>query len=70
VSHRIVLKVLIMAVLGLPNSRFWQIRQDNGAISLIQLPPNVPQGVLIYMNDTGHLRSVADGFIQRKASDF
>jgi probable phosphoglycerate mutase len=70
VSHRIVLKVLIMAVLGLPNSRFWQIRQDNGAISLIQLPPNAPQGVLIYMNDTCHLRSNSDGLLTRKACDF
>ncbi|MHC9544082.1 MAG: histidine phosphatase family protein [Vulcanimicrobiota bacterium] len=59
VSHRIVLKVLILAVLGLSNSRFWQIRQDNGAISLIQFSPSVPKGVITYMNDTSHLRTSA-----------
>ncbi len=59
VSHRIVLKVLILAVLGLSNSRFWQIRQDNGAISLIQIPQNIPKGVIMYMNDTSHLRTAA-----------
>jgi broad specificity phosphatase PhoE len=59
VSHRIVLKVLILAVLGLSNSRFWQIRQDNGAISLIQFPSIAPKGVITYMNDTGHLRTSA-----------
>jgi len=59
VSHRIVLKVLILAVLGVPNSRFWQIRQDNGAISLIQFPLIAPKGVIVYMNDTSHLRTTA-----------
>ena len=33
VSHRVVNKVLICALLGLDNSRFWQIRQDTCGIS-------------------------------------
>ena len=33
VSHRVVNKVLICALLGLDNSRFWQIKQDTCAIS-------------------------------------
>ncbi len=33
VSHRVVNKVLICALLGLDNSHFWQIRQDNCGIT-------------------------------------
>lgn len=33
VSHRVVNKVLICALLGLDNSRFWQIKQDTCGIS-------------------------------------
>lgn len=33
VSHRVVIKVLICALLGLDNSRFWNIRQDNCGIT-------------------------------------
>ncbi len=34
VSHRVVNKVLICALLGLDNSHFWNIRQDTGAITI------------------------------------
>jgi alpha-ribazole phosphatase len=34
VSHRVVIKVLICALLGLDNSHFWNIRQDTGGISI------------------------------------
>ena len=33
VSHRVIHKVLICAMLGLDNSRFWNIRMDNCAIT-------------------------------------
>ncbi len=33
VSHRVVNKVLISALLGLDNSHFWQIRQDNCGVT-------------------------------------
>jgi broad specificity phosphatase PhoE len=33
VSHRVVNKVLICALLGLDNSHFWNIKQDTGAIT-------------------------------------
>ncbi|TET42579.1 MAG: histidine phosphatase family protein, partial [Dehalococcoidia bacterium] len=33
VSHRVVNKVLICALLGLDNSHFWHIKQDTGGIS-------------------------------------
>ena len=33
VSHRVVNKILICALLGLDNSRFWNIKQDTGSIT-------------------------------------
>lgn len=33
ISHRVVNKVLICALLGLDNAHFWKIRQDTGAIT-------------------------------------
>jgi broad specificity phosphatase PhoE len=33
VSHRVVHKVLICALLGLDNAHFWNIKLDNGAIT-------------------------------------
>jgi len=32
-SHRVVNKVLILALLGLDNSHFWQVKQDTGGIT-------------------------------------
>jgi broad specificity phosphatase PhoE len=55
VSHRVVNKVLICAILGLDNSHFWQIGQDTTAINLIQ---HRNDGfVLSLMNESCHLKS-------------
>jgi broad specificity phosphatase PhoE len=40
VSHRVVNKVLICALLGLDNSHFWNIRQDTGAITIFAYENN------------------------------
>jgi broad specificity phosphatase PhoE len=56
VSHGLINKVLLCAVLGLGDSHFWKIKQDNGAINLFTYSR---QGTkLVMMNDTTHLRSV------------
>jgi broad specificity phosphatase PhoE len=56
VSHGLINKVLLCAVLGLSNAHFWKIRQDNGAINLFTYSD---QGTkLVLMNDTTHLASV------------
>ncbi len=34
VSHRVVIKVLVCALLGLDNSHFWNIKSDTGAITI------------------------------------
>jgi len=62
VSHRVVNKVLLCAVLGLSNAHFWNIKQDTGCINVIEY---TSQGfVLSVLNDTCHLRGIADGVEQ------
>ncbi len=58
VSHRVVNKVLICALLGLDNSHFWNIRQDTCGITTF----NYREGrfTLIGHNDTSFLRPLAE----------
>ncbi|MDQ7823518.1 MAG: histidine phosphatase family protein [Candidatus Eremiobacteraeota bacterium] len=58
VSHRVVTKVMVLALLGLSNSHFWQIRQDNACINIIQFPEDDGEAVVVSLNDTGHLKSL------------
>jgi broad specificity phosphatase PhoE len=54
VAHQVVNKVLVCAMLGLDNSHFWRIRQDNGCINVFEHQDGIFTAVLI--NDTCHLR--------------
>lgn len=54
VSHRVVNKVLICALLGLDNSHFWNIRQDVGGITFFSYENG--RLVLTRHNDTSYLR--------------
>jgi len=54
VSHRVVNKVLICALLGLDNSHFWNIRQDVGGTTVFSHQNG--RLVLIRHNDTSYLR--------------
>ncbi len=58
VSHRVVNKVLICALLGLDNSHFWNIRQDTCGITTF----NYREGrfILARHNDTSFLRPLAE----------
>ena len=58
VSHRVVNKVLIMALLGLDNSHFWKIRLDTGGISRFDCGDG--RLVLTAHNDTSYLKSIRD----------
>jgi len=58
VSHRVVCKVLICAILGLDNSHFWQITQDTTAINLIQYKNG--RYILSFMNETCHLKALKE----------
>jgi broad specificity phosphatase PhoE len=62
VPHRVINKVLLCALLGLSNSHFWEIRQDTACINLIEYLNN--RFILSLMNDTCHLKEIADGIDQ------
>jgi broad specificity phosphatase PhoE len=53
VAHQVVNKVLVCAMLGLDNSHFWRIRQDNGCINVFEHHDGIFTAVLV--NDTCHL---------------
>jgi broad specificity phosphatase PhoE len=65
VSHRVICKVLICAILGLDNSHFWQITQDTTAINLIQYRNG--KYILSLMNETCHLKPLKE---ERRKVDF
>ena len=65
VSHRVINKVLILAALSLDNSYFWQIKQDVGAISVLDYEGGTL--ALTLLNDTCHL-NMAEG--KRRIKDF
>jgi len=54
VSHKIVNKVILCAVLGLSNHAIWRIDQDNGAINRFEFQDG--QWLVQAVNDTCHLR--------------
>jgi broad specificity phosphatase PhoE len=58
VSHRVICKVLICAILGLDNSHFWQIAQDTTAINVIQYRRE--KYILSLMNETCHLKPLKE----------
>lgn len=53
VSHRVVNKILLIAILDLPNSRFWEIRQDNACINIIENEHD--KFIISLLNDRCHL---------------
>jgi broad specificity phosphatase PhoE len=56
VSHRVVHKVLICALLGLGNGSFWSFKLDTGGITRFSYDGN--RVVLTVHNDTGYLQPV------------
>lgn len=58
VSHRVICKVLICAILSLDNSHFWQISQDTTAINLIHYKSG--KYILSLMNETCHLKALKE----------
>jgi probable phosphoglycerate mutase len=64
VSHRVVNKVLICALLGLDNSHFWNIKQDTCGITSFTYENE--QFILTKHNDTSYLRPVSEASL----SDF
>jgi broad specificity phosphatase PhoE len=58
VSHRVVNKVLICALLGLDNSHFWNIKLDTCGITSFTYEGG--RFILTRHNDTSHLKSVQE----------
>ena len=56
VSHRVVNKVLICALLGLDNSHFWNIKQDTGGITTFTYENG--RFILTKHNNTSYLKSL------------
>ena len=56
VSHRVVNKVILCAVLGLDNSHFWQLGQDSTAINLIEHKKG--RFSLLFLNERCHLKAL------------
>lgn len=56
VSHRVVNKILICALLGLDNSHFWNIRQDTCGISTFTYQNG--RFILTKHNDTSYLKPI------------
>jgi len=65
VSHRVVLKVLICALLGLDNSHFWHIGQDTAAINRFDFKNG--RWIVSLLNDICHLKALDE---QRAKVDF
>ena len=56
VSHKVVCQILILSLLGLDNSHFWEITQDVCAINLFEVRGGVPS--TLFINDTCHLKAL------------
>ena len=56
VSHRVVCMLLIMYIMDIETSHFWQIGQDVCAINLFQVRDGVAYALML--NDTGHLKDL------------
>jgi broad specificity phosphatase PhoE len=54
VSHTVVNRVILLAILGLGDDRFWRLRQDNCALNVFEAEDG--NFTLVTMNDTCHLR--------------
>jgi broad specificity phosphatase PhoE len=56
VSHKVVCHILILSLLGLDNSHFWQITQDVCAINLFEVRGGIPSA--LSLNDNCHLKGL------------
>jgi broad specificity phosphatase PhoE len=59
VGHMVINRVLLCAVLGLGNDRFWRLRQDTCGVNVFDVDPE-GQATIIVLNDTCHLRHLVD----------
>ncbi len=58
VSHTAVNRVILLAILGLGNDRFWRLGQDTCAVNVFETGEAAGDFTLVSLNDTCHLRGV------------
>ncbi|MFQ6099889.1 MAG: histidine phosphatase family protein [Anaerolineae bacterium] len=58
VSHTVVNRVLLCAVLGLDNAHFWRLQQDTCAVNVFDVKDD-GTFTLVLMNDTCHLQGLS-----------
>jgi len=56
VTHKVVCQILILNLLGLDNSHFWEVVQEVGAVNLFEVRGGIPSA--LSLNDTCHLKDV------------
>lgn len=56
VTHRVVCKLMVLGLLGLDSSHFWQIEQNVAAINFFDTRDGAP--VAVSINDTCHLKAL------------
>ena len=56
VSHKVICQILILSLLGLDSSHFWQITQDVCAMNLFEVRGGIPSA--LFLNDTCHLEGL------------
>ena len=56
VSHRVICKLLVLGLLGLDSSHFWQIEQNTAAINFFDVRNGLP--IAITINETCHLKGL------------
>jgi broad specificity phosphatase PhoE len=59
VSHTVVNRVLLCAVLGLGNERFWRLQQDTCAVNVFDVAEDTTC-TLVLLNDTCHLQDLLE----------
>lgn len=60
ISHRVIIKLLILRMLGLPVSDFWRIHIDTCGITEFDYSSDAEQFILIRHNHTAHLLPLRD----------
>jgi len=57
VSHKVVCQVMVLSLLGLELSHFWDVTQDICAVNYFEVRGGIPSALLI--NDTCHLEGLS-----------
>lgn len=64
VSHRVVIKLLLLAAIGLGSEAFWKIKQDTCSINILEYSPT-GEYIIVRLNETCHLQSLDQSFRQK-----